>query len=91
KVVVDKIEEKNEISRTCRMGQMYTWVLPNGVARRCCKSPVLLGNLTDNSFKLLEEATECKLKNCICWRSMVVGEEDRWTTRWPGTKGRAQD
>lgn len=91
KVVVEKNEEKPEISRRCRMGQMYGWMLPNGETRRCCKSPVILGNILDGGLKLLEDARECKLEHCICWRSMVLGEEERWSSRWPGTKDRAQD
>jgi MoaA/NifB/PqqE/SkfB family radical SAM enzyme len=91
KVVVDKIEESQDISRICRMGQMYAWVLPNGNALRCCKSPVSLGNIIDGTFALLEDARPCRLKDCICWRSMVLGEEERWKERWPGTKEKAQD
>ncbi len=91
KVVVDKIEEAEDILKTCRMGQMYAWILPNGNAFRCCKSPISLGNIMNGTFSLLEEAEPCRLKNCICWRSMVVGEEERWRERWPGTRARAQD
>jgi MoaA/NifB/PqqE/SkfB family radical SAM enzyme len=91
KVIVDKPEESEDILRICRMGQMYAWVLPNGNAFRCCKSPVSLGNIIEGTFNLLEGPEICRLKNCICWRSMVVGEEERWSNRWPGTKEKAQD
>jgi MoaA/NifB/PqqE/SkfB family radical SAM enzyme len=85
KVVVDRIEEKDEILRTCRMGQMYAWIQPDGRAMRCCKSPVPLGNLLDGTFRFLDEAQPCRVSSCICFRSMVVGEETRWQRQWPGT------
>lgn len=79
-------EEAEEPLRICRMGQMYTWIKPNGEAMRCCKSSLVLGNIIDGTFSLLDEAIPCNLKNCICWRNMTIGEENRWLTRWPGVK-----
>lgn len=77
--------------RVCRMGQMYTWIKPDGQAMLCCKSPTVLGNIIDKTFKLFDEAQACRLDNCICWRNMTVGEEERWVDRWPGTKDKAKD
>jgi len=79
-------EEAKDPLRICRMGQMYTWIKPDGETLRCCKSTLVLGNIIDKTFRLLDEAQPCKVKNCICWRNMTVGEESRWIDRWPGTK-----
>jgi len=85
------VEQASAPLRVCRMGQMYTWIKPNGEAMLCCKSPTVLGNIIDKTFNLLDEASACSIKNCICWRNMTVGEESRWLDRWPGTKGKAKD
>jgi MoaA/NifB/PqqE/SkfB family radical SAM enzyme len=83
---VDKPQEAELPLRACRMGQMYSWVKPDGEAMRCCKSDLSLGNIINGTFNLFDEASPCKLTNCICWRNMTVGEEERWADRWPGTK-----
>jgi MoaA/NifB/PqqE/SkfB family radical SAM enzyme len=88
---IGAVEEAERPLRTCRMGQMYTWIKPDGEAMRCCKSTTILGNIIDRTFNLLEEALACSIKNCICWRNMTVGEETRWIDRWPGTKDKAKD
>lgn len=80
------VEEAECPLRVCRMGQMYTWIKPDGEAMRCCKSSTVLGNIIDRTFNLMDEASPCSIKNCICWRNMTVGEETRWIERWPGTK-----
>jgi len=33
-------------------------------------------------FRLLEEATNCEIENCPCWKAMVVGEENKWLCHW---------
>ncbi|MBU1124839.1 MAG: radical SAM protein [Candidatus Omnitrophica bacterium] len=83
---VGPIKEVEVPARVCRMGQMYTWLKPDGEAMRCCKSPLVLGNMIEGTFAFLDEALPCKLDNCICWRNMTLGEEDRWQDRWPGVK-----
>ena len=88
---VGDTEEAEEPLRICRMGQMYTWIKPNGEVLRCCKSNLELGNIIEKTFNLLDEAIPCKAKNCICWRNMTIGEEERWIDRWPGTKEKAKD
>jgi MoaA/NifB/PqqE/SkfB family radical SAM enzyme len=88
---IGTVEEARAPLRVCRMGQMYTWIKPDGEAMRCCKSNTVLGNIIDKTFNLLDEAQGCSIKNCICWRNMTVGEEARWVDRWPGTKGKAKD
>jgi MoaA/NifB/PqqE/SkfB family radical SAM enzyme len=88
---IGTIKETEVPLRICRMGQMYTWIKPDGEALRCCKSTQVLGNIIEGTFNLLDEALPCKAKNCICWRNMTVGEEARWVERWPGTKEKAKD
>lgn len=67
----------------CRMGQMYGKIHPDGNVYRCCgKNSHLLGNLIEGTFSLLEEPLPCENEECPCWRSMVVGEEDRWASHW---------
>lgn len=88
---IGNVEQAEVPLRVCRMGQMYTWIKPDGEALRCCKSSTVLGNIIDRTFNLLDEALPCSIKNCICWRNMTVGEEGRWLDRWPGTKGKAKD
>lgn len=88
---IGDIEESEIPLRVCRMGQMYTWIKPDGEALRCCKSPMVLGNIIAGTFNLLDDALPCNIKNCICWRNMALGEEVRWINRWPGTKENAQD
>lgn len=83
---IGRPEEAEEPLRVCRMGQMYSWIKPDGDAMRCCKSDLLLGNIIKRTFNLLAQAQPCRIKNCICWRNMTVGEEPRWVDRWPGTK-----
>lgn len=88
---IGNVEESEVPLRICRMGQMYAWIKPDGEALRCCKSTHVLGNIIEGKFNLLDEAFPCKAKNCICWRNMTLGEEERWIDRWPGTKEKAKD
>jgi len=83
---VAEVEVSESALRLCRMGQMYTWIKPDGEAMRCCKSSAVLGNIIDRTFNLSDEVLACHIKNCICWRNMTLGEETRWIERWPGTK-----
>ena len=81
------IEDRKEgpvAQRKCRMGQMYTWIKSNGDAMRCCKTKTELGNIIAGTFSLLDDPTACGIENCMCWRNMSLGEEDRWEGRWPG-------
>lgn len=69
----------------CGMGALYAKVEPDGAARRCChpeSDP--LGNIFDKGFRLLDDAKECFVKSCPCWRTMLVGiKEEKWTSMWP--------
>lgn len=81
----------------CRMGQKYAKVRPNGDVYRCCAKtpkdwvpakPIYLGNLfLDDDLKLLEEPAWCDYSPCPCDRCMVVGQEERWESRWVTAKG----
>jgi len=68
----------------CHAGQMYAKIHPNGDALRCCfiDERGKMGNLIDGTFELYDEPKICEYRNCSCWRSMIVGEEDRWLKFW---------
>ena len=74
----------------CRMGQMYTKILPNGDAYRCClqKPEGLLGNLIDGTFKFYEEPKICVYDKCPCWVAMIANEEENWLFHWKTPKVR---
>jgi len=70
-------------SKICRMGQMYAKIYSNGDVFRCCaKGAEKLGNLVNGNFVLLEEAKECYIEECPCWKCMIVGNEDYWGPHW---------
>ncbi len=70
----------------CRAGQMYAKIHPDGNALRCCfiDERGSMGNLIDGTFKLYEEPELCEYPACSCWKSMIVGEEERWLRHWVG-------
>lgn len=70
--------------KLCRMGQMYTKILPNGNAYRCClqKEEGYLGNLIDETFKFYEEPKICVYDKCPCWVAMITNEEENWLFHW---------
>ena len=72
------------------MGQMYTKILPNGNAYRCClqKPEGLLGNLIDGTFKFYEEPKICVYDKCPCWVAMITNEEENWLFHWKTPKVR---
>lgn len=76
--------------KLCRMGQMYTKILPNGDAYRCClqKPEGLLGNLIDGTFKFYEEPKICVYDKCPCWVAMITNEEENWLFHWRTPKVR---
>ncbi|MEM2175393.1 MAG: radical SAM protein, partial [Candidatus Micrarchaeia archaeon] len=58
KKTLEFFTEKQDISdgRLCRMGQMYAKIRPNGDAYHCCvEGGIKLGNLFDNTIRLLDE------------------------------------
>lgn len=77
-------EQKNATKgKLCRMGQMYAKIHPNGQAYRCCgMGSSTLGNLVDGTFELLDEPLSCECGQCPCWRCMLVGKEDGWSSHW---------
>ena len=74
--------------KLCRMGQMYTKILSNGDAYRCClqKPEGLLGNLIDGTFKFYEEPKICIYDKCPCWVAMITNEEENWLFHWKTPK-----
>ncbi len=70
--------------KICRMGQIYGRIYPNGDVYRCCADggTLKIGNIFDESFQLLDEPLECSSENCPCWKCMIIGEEERWSSRW---------
>lgn len=83
--LIEKITDVSDDlkKKICRMGQMYAKIYPGGNAYRCCATKSLnLGNIFNDSFTLLEEPLPCDSDECLCWRCMVIGEEDRWGKHW---------
>jgi len=81
--------EKSKKGSLCRMGQMYAKICPDGKVVRCCAvdkngSHVgILGNITDEGLRLLDEPSLCEADSCPCFKSMLVGfEEDKWMPLW---------
>ena len=74
--------------KLCRMGQMYTKILSNGDAYRCClqKPEGLLGNLIDGTFEFYEEPKICVYDKCPCWVAMITNEEENWLFHWKTPK-----
>lgn len=63
----------------CRAGNLYATVHPDGKALRCGggsweREDSPLGNIFDDDFKLLEEATPCTSRHCPCneWAFLLV-------------------
>jgi len=86
-VRTDTVSTSGAAKKLCRMGQRYAKITPDGNAYRCCaavnKDWGMLGNLATGSFELLKEAKECPdFNHCRCYKSMVIGEEKRWTEYW---------
>lgn len=75
--------ESDKKGKLCRMGQNYAFIHPDGEADRCCKDhSVTLGNVIDGTFRLLEEPAPCTIKECNCWRCMLVETEPGWVQHW---------
>jgi len=75
---LSKIAEKK-----CLMGVMYAKIHPDGNVYRCCaEDPKKLGNLTDGTVSLLKQPELCGHEKCPCWKCMVDGEEENWSSHW---------
>lgn len=79
-------ENHTKRNALCRAGQMYAKIHPDGTALRCCfiDDRGIIGNLLDGTFKLYEDPMNCEFPACSCWKSMIVGEEQRWLRHWVG-------
>lgn len=78
------LKEKQKEKKLCYMGQVYGKIYASADVYRCCSTgSEKLGNLLDDEdFSLLNEPMPCEIEDCLCWRRMVVGEEDRWLGHW---------
>lgn len=91
---VDKKEAQAQ-EPVCRMGQQYAKIIPDGEAYRCCaavhKDWGCLGNIINGSFNLNLEPSAClqHSQNCVCFRAMLVGEEERWLKHWNAIASKA--
>lgn len=76
-------ESDSTKGKLCRMGQNYVFIHPDGEVSRCCRDHSFsLGNIIDDSFRLLEKPLPCNAENCNCWRCMIEGKEDFWQKHW---------
>lgn len=76
-------------SRWCLLGAYYGKIQPNGDVLRCCtpvaperRPDLLIGNILDPEFRLLEGAKECDISPCHCWKPMLFGQEAQWKPLW---------
>lgn len=78
------LDEKQKENKLCHMGHMYGKVYASADVYRCCSTGAgRLGNLLENEdFNLLNEPISCEIKDCLCWRRMLRGEEDKWMPLW---------
>ena len=76
-------EADTKKGRLCRMGQNYVFIHPDGSVSRCCRDHTFsLGNMVEDTFKLLESPVPCAADNCNCWRCMLVEKEEFWWRHW---------
>jgi hypothetical protein len=82
--LVRHLNQKTEIKKICQMGQAYGKIYASADVYRCCSTGASkIGNILDDAdFRLLDGPEPCEIKDCICWKRMVVGEEDKWKTQW---------
>lgn len=79
----EKLNPKKPGGRTCRMGQMYAKIFPDGKAYRCCVTNAeYLGNVFEEDFRLLDRPKECFAGECPCYKAMIPGKEKEWLKHW---------
>jgi hypothetical protein len=76
-------------TRWCLQGSAYGKIQPNLEVLRCCtpttpekRKSLVLGNLLDPDFKLLDGAKQCDIAPCGCWKTMLMGQEAKWKPLW---------
>lgn len=83
---VDKDHERIQKVRLCMMGHRYGKIHPDGDVFRCCTPDVekliYVGNIYDADFKLFDSPRPCSIEKCACWKSMIVGQEQKWGQYW---------
>jgi len=82
--LIRNLHQKAEIKKMCKMGQVYGKIYASADVYRCCSNGALkIGNLLDDEdFELLCGPQPCEIKDCVCWKRMVLGEESEWTPHW---------
>lgn len=75
--------------RWCLMGSTYGKIQPNGDVLRCCtpttpekQKELVIGNILDSEFRLLDGAKACDIRPCACWKPMLLGEDQKWKPLW---------
>jgi hypothetical protein len=81
--LIRHLHQKTEI-KMCQMGQVYGKIYASADVYRCCSNGALkIGNLLDDGdFELFDEPKPCEIEDCVCWKRMVLGEEDKWMSHW---------
>ncbi|MBI3547463.1 MAG: radical SAM protein [Elusimicrobia bacterium] len=75
--------------RWCLHGAYYGKIQPNGDVLRCCTpttpekhKELIIGNILDPNFKLLEGAKQCDISPCFCWKPMLLEQDETWKPLW---------
>ena len=75
--------------RWCLHGSSYAKIQPNGDVLRCCtpvapekRRELLIGNVLDAEFQLLEGAKPCGISPCFCWKPMLLDQDQTWKPLW---------
>jgi MoaA/NifB/PqqE/SkfB family radical SAM enzyme len=92
-------KKENRQEKLCSMGAKYGKIVPNGDVFRCCAAVWTpqktwtnwgyIGNIIDGSFSFYNTPMPCKTPlagDCVCYKAMIVGEEDNWHKHWYGIK-----
>lgn len=80
--------KENEI-RWCLHGSTYGKIQPNGDVLRCCtpvspekRKDLVIGNILDENFKLIDGAKPCDVSPCFCWKPMLLDQDNTWKPLW---------
>jgi hypothetical protein len=68
------------VNRTQLLSNLYQ---NTGIKRICSSGSLKIGNLLDDAnFRLFKEPEPCGIEDCVCWKRMLLGEEDKWMAHW---------
>ena len=80
--------KENEV-RWCLHGAYYGKIQPNGDVLRCCtpvsvekRADLMIGNILDPEFRLLEGAKQGDISPCFCWKPMLLDQDETWKPLW---------